>query len=79
MPSAGQSCYESTMNTTALPWSVINDCASTESDAVQTQAMKATPSHDCKMLAILFVHKYLRTSLHTRYEVQTVSSRFADY
>jgi hypothetical protein len=48
VPSAGQSCYESTMNTTALPWSVINDCASTESDAVQTQAMKATPSHDCK-------------------------------
>eukprot|EP00428_Durinskia_dybowskii_P078889 CAMPEP_0170362256 /NCGR_PEP_ID=MMETSP0117_2-20130122/4239_1 /TAXON_ID=400756 /ORGANISM="Durinskia baltica, Strain CSIRO CS-38" /LENGTH=172 /DNA_ID=CAMNT_0010616669 /DNA_START=181 /DNA_END=699 /DNA_ORIENTATION=+ len=45
-PTQGQACYESTMNTTALPWSVISDCASNEADAVQTEAMKATPSHD---------------------------------
>ena len=48
-PSAGPSCYESTMNSTALPWSVISDCAANEADVVQTAAMKATPSHDCKL------------------------------
>jgi hypothetical protein len=49
-PTAGQNCYETSMNTTALPWSVVNDCASNEADIVQTAAMKATPQHDCESL-----------------------------
>lgn len=53
VPSYGQSCYESNMNTTALPWSVIEACSQDkeESDLVQTAAMKNTPAHDCKYIA----------------------------
>lgn len=47
-PTQGQSCYESTMNSTALPWSVISACSQDEAEVVQTAAMKATPAHDCK-------------------------------
>ena len=42
----GQACYESSMNTTALPWSVIDACFTEEAATVQTAAKKATPSHD---------------------------------
>eukprot|EP00598_Pedospumella_elongata_P014643 CAMPEP_0184986726 /NCGR_PEP_ID=MMETSP1098-20130426/17474_1 /TAXON_ID=89044 /ORGANISM="Spumella elongata, Strain CCAP 955/1" /LENGTH=69 /DNA_ID=CAMNT_0027511079 /DNA_START=35 /DNA_END=241 /DNA_ORIENTATION=+ len=34
------------MNTTALPWSTIQKCTTTEADLVQTAAMKNTPAHD---------------------------------
>ena len=47
-PLKGQSCYESTMNTTALPWSVIDDCTKNEAGFVQQAAAAATPDHDCK-------------------------------
>jgi len=46
VPSMGQTCYESTMNSTAISWSTISSCAQDEYDAVQTQAMNATPKHD---------------------------------
>lgn len=44
-PSQGQSCYEKTMNATALPWSTIASCVEDEYDLVQTAAMDATPKH----------------------------------
>lgn len=45
-PAYGQSCYESSMNTTGLPWSTIETCFTEEYLTVQTAAMKATPPHD---------------------------------
>lgn len=45
-PEMGQSCYESTMNATVIPWSTISKCASTEADTVQNAAASATPAHD---------------------------------
>ena len=48
-PLQGQNCYESTMNTTAVPWSTIADCISYETDLVQNAAADATPAHDCKL------------------------------
>lgn len=45
-PSSGKSCYESTMNTTALPWSTIEKCEATEFSAVTNAAMETTPDHD---------------------------------
>ena len=45
-PASGESCYTSTMNTTALPWSTVKACSTDEADYVQTAAMKATPTHD---------------------------------
>jgi hypothetical protein len=49
-PSQGQSCYEKTMNATALPWSTIASCVENEYDLVQTAAMDATPKHQCENL-----------------------------
>ena len=49
-PLMGQSCYESTMNATALPWAVIEDCYVYEYDQVQAVAAKSTPKHDCEFL-----------------------------
>lgn len=47
-PRMGQTCYESTMSAynTTLPWSTVALCADEEYEAVQTEAMKATPDHD---------------------------------
>lgn len=45
-PTYANSCYTSTMNTTALPYSVVNDCYNNEYDTVMNAAMKATPAHD---------------------------------
>lgn len=46
-PSKGESCYESSMSgSTNVTWSTINDCVQNDASEVQTQAMKATPSHD---------------------------------
>mmetsp|Transcript_110855 Transcript_110855/g.238685 ORF Transcript_110855/g.238685 Transcript_110855/m.238685 type:complete len:171 (-) Transcript_110855:237-749(-) len=45
-PAKGQSCFESTMNTTALSWNTVQTCFEEEYDLVQNAAMKATPSHD---------------------------------
>ena len=45
-PAVGKSCYNNNMNTTALPWSTITDCASKESSAVQAAGAAASPSHD---------------------------------
>lgn len=45
-PTMGQSCYESTMNSTSVSWSTINYCAVNEGNTVQTYAAKATPAHD---------------------------------
>jgi len=45
-PTKGESCYTSTMDTKALPWSAVTSCAKEEESLVQTLAMKATPSHD---------------------------------
>jgi hypothetical protein len=45
-PTQAQTCYESNMNTTALPWSTVNSCYNNEAEVVQTAAMKATPTHD---------------------------------
>lgn len=48
-PSMGESCYNSSMNTTALPWSTIQSCSQLQASEVQTAAMKATPTnHECK-------------------------------
>ena len=47
-PAKGQSCYNSSMNTTALPWSTISDCVANEFNIVTEEARKATPTHDCK-------------------------------
>jgi hypothetical protein len=49
-PSQGQSCYEKTMNATALPWSTVASCVEDEYDLVQTAAMDATPKHQCENL-----------------------------
>ena len=46
-PLMAESCYASTMNTTALPYSVIETCTKEEADVVQAAAEKATPKHDC--------------------------------
>lgn len=53
-PAKGQSCYESTMNSTAVSWSTIADCAANEEAAVQNEAMAATAptNHECKFLCI---------------------------
>lgn len=45
-PTKGESCYTSTMDTKALPWSTVATCAKEEESLVQTTAMKATPIHD---------------------------------
>ena len=47
-PSAAESCYTNTMNSTSVTWSTISDCATNEADLVQNAAMKATPDHDCE-------------------------------
>lgn len=47
-PSMGEHCYTTTMNTTALPWSTIQECSKLEEKTVQTAAAKATPTHSCK-------------------------------
>ncbi len=45
-PAYAQSCYESSMNTTALPWSTVAACYATEANDVQNAAASATPKHD---------------------------------
>ncbi|CAM9436198.1 unnamed protein product [Ectocarpus fasciculatus] len=45
-PSEAESCFASTMNSTALSWSTVEDCFKNEADVVQNAAMKATPDHD---------------------------------
>jgi hypothetical protein len=47
-PSAAESCFGSTMNSTSISWSDISDCAANEADAVMNACMKATVDHDCK-------------------------------
>ena len=47
-PSMAESCFASTMNSTALSWSTVEDCFKNEAEDVQNAAMKATPNHDCK-------------------------------
>lgn len=54
-PSMGQSCYEKTMNTSALPWSTISKCVEEEYDSVQTAAMNATPKHQCNTDFLFFI------------------------
>jgi hypothetical protein len=51
-PSYGQSCYESTMNTTAVSWSTITACTVDEFAVVQSAAADATPKHDCKSTSL---------------------------
>lgn len=44
--SQGESCYKSTMNTTALSWNTVEACYNDEYDLVMNAAMKATdPNH----------------------------------
>jgi hypothetical protein len=44
--SKGESCYESTMNTTALSWNTVQTCFDEEYDLVMNAGMKATdPDH----------------------------------
>jgi len=45
-PAKGQSCYTSTMNTAALPWSTIDACTKNEASVVQAAGAKTTPKHD---------------------------------
>lgn len=45
-PSKAESCYNSSMNSTDVPWSTISTCEADESDIVQKTAMKATLPHD---------------------------------
>lgn len=45
-PTQAETCYESNMNVTDVPWSTISSCSSDESDLVQTTAMKSTVPHD---------------------------------
>lgn len=45
-PAFAESCYQSTMNATALPWSTIQSCFDNEYSVVQGAAKDATPKHD---------------------------------
>lgn len=45
-PTASQACYESSMNSTALPYADIQKCHDSEYDLVMNAAMTATPKHD---------------------------------
>lgn len=45
-PTQAESCYNSSMNSTGIPWSTIDSCSNDESYLVQTTAMKATIPHD---------------------------------
>jgi len=45
-PLKGQSCYESTMNSTKLSWDVVATCVEEEFTTVTTKAMEETPKHD---------------------------------
>jgi hypothetical protein len=60
-PAYAQSCFTSTMSQTTLTWSAIEECARTESNAVQFAASVATPSHDY-VPWILIDHKPLQNT-----------------
>ena len=45
-PDAGESCFNSSMSSSNLTWSVVQDCYFNEYDEVQSAAAKATPDHD---------------------------------
>lgn len=47
-PVKGESCYNSSMNSTSITWSTISSCVENEFTVVTTAAMNATPDHDCK-------------------------------
>jgi interferon gamma-inducible protein 30 len=45
-PLQGQSCFESTMNSTQLSWSTVSTCVQEEFNTVTTAAKQNTPAHD---------------------------------
>ncbi len=51
-PVAGESCFNSSMNSTSVSWTEVSECVQNDFNLVTTAAKDATPTHDCKPIKI---------------------------